>query len=102
MTRLRSCAATARQAARIAFITAAVVIGGSSTVFACPVCFGAEETSLIDGAKLGILVLLGITLAVQGAFVAFFFYLRRQAKRISDVDLDAEWSQLQRGPSRTS
>ena len=81
---------------------AAVVIGGSSTVFACPVCFGAEETSLIDGAKLGILVLLGITLAVQGGFVAFFLYLRRRAKRISDVDLDAEWSQLQRGGSRTS
>ena len=73
-----------------------------TTLLACTMCFGAEETSLIDGAKLGILVLLGITIAVQGAFVAFFFYLRRQAKRISDVDLDAEWSRLQRGGSRTS
>ena len=81
---------------------ALVVIGGSSSVFACPVCFGAEETALIDGAKLGILVLLAITLAVQGAFVAFFLYLRRRAKRISDADLDTEWSQLQKGASRTS
>ena len=100
MIRLRSVAASARQARRIAFLTvAAVVIGGASPAFACPVCFGAEETALIDGAKLGILVLLGITLAVQGAFV---FDLRKQAKRISDVDLDAEWSRLQRGGSRTS
>lgn len=91
-----------RTLTRAVLTIAAVVIGGSSSVFACPVCFGAEETALIDGAKLGILVLLGITIAVQGAFVAFFFYLRRQAKRISDVDLDAEWSRLQRGGSRTS
>ena len=68
---------------------------------ACTVCFGAEESSLIDGAKLGVLVLLAITLLVQGAFVGFFLYLRARAKRIADLDLDEEWSELQRGP-RTS
>jgi heme/copper-type cytochrome/quinol oxidase subunit 2 len=100
---MKAPAARARRALTSAVLTiAAVLVGGSSTVFACPVCFGAEETALIDGAKLGILVLLGITLTVQGAFVAFFFYLRKQAKRISEVDLDAEWSRLQRGGSRTS
>jgi hypothetical protein len=98
MTRLRSCAATARQALATA---AAVIIGGSSSVFACPVCFGAEETSMVDGTKLGVLVLLVITLAVQGAFVGFFLYLRKRAKRIADIDLDTEWSELQ-GPSRAS
>ena len=51
---------------------------------------------MIDGTKLGILVLLGITLAVQGGFVAFFLYLRKRAKRIADIDLDNEWSELQR------
>jgi heme/copper-type cytochrome/quinol oxidase subunit 2 len=85
-----------------AIITAtAVVLGGSSSVFACPVCFGAEETSMIDGTKLGILVLLAITIAVQGAFVGFFVYLRKRAKRIADIDLDTEWSELQ-GASRSS
>ena len=38
---------------------------------ACPACFGAAETSMIDGAKLGVLVLLAILFAVQGGFVAF-------------------------------
>jgi hypothetical protein len=82
---------------------AAVVIGGSSSVLACPVCFltGAEETSIVDGTRLGILALLAITLAVQGAFVGFFFYLRQRAKRIAEVDLDVEWSELQGGASRT-
>ena len=75
----------------------AVVIFGSSSVFACPVCFGAEETSMIDGAKLGVLVMLAITLAVQGGFLSFFLYLRKCAKRAADVELDTEWSELQRG-----
>jgi len=88
-------------AARVLMIAAAVMIFGSSTVFACPVCFGAEETPMIEGAKLGVLLLLAITLAVQGGFVGFFLYLRKRAKRIADIDLDTEWSELQRGP-RTS
>ena len=83
----------------VALTTAAVLIGGSSRVFACPMCFGAEETSMIDGAKLGILVLLVITFAVQGAFVGFFLYLRKRAKRVAELELDTEWSELQR--SRT-
>jgi hypothetical protein len=85
-----------------AIATAALaVIGGGTSVLACPVCFGAEETSMIDGTKLGILVLLAITFAVQGGFVGFFLYLRRRAKRMAEIDLDTEWSELQ-GVSRTS
>jgi hypothetical protein len=80
---------------------AAVIIGGSSSLLACPVCFGAEETSMIDGAKLGVLVMLAILFAVQGGFVAFFLYLRKRAKLNADVELDTEWSELQRSP-RTS
>ncbi len=87
---------------RQAFATAvAVVIFGSSSVLACPVCFGAEETSMIDGAKLGVLVLLAITLVVQGGFVGFFIYLRKRAKHIADIELDTEWSQLQGAPTKS-
>jgi hypothetical protein len=85
---------------RVLTMAVAMVIGGSSSVFACPVCFGlldAQDSSMIDGTRLGILVLLAITLAVQGAFVAFFLYLRKRAKRIADLDLDTEWSELQMG-----
>ena len=82
-------------------MTAAVaIIFGSSRVLACPVCFGAEETSMVDGAKLGVLVMLAVTLAVQGGFVGFFLYLRKRAKRIAEVDLEIEWSKLQSGTSR--
>jgi hypothetical protein len=84
-----------------AMTAAFVVMPGSASLFACPMCFGAEESSLIDGAKLGVLVMLAITLAVQGGFLGFFLYLRRRAKRIADIELDTEWSELQSGP-RTS
>ena len=102
MTRLRRTlaplAATARQARfRLLIATAAaVLVGGSSTLLACPVCFGAEETSMIDGAKIGVIVMLVILFAVQGAFVGFFLYLRKRAKRNADIELDHEWSELQR------
>jgi hypothetical protein len=73
---LRPFAAVARPAvavARHALATmAAMMIGGGASLLACPMCFGAEETPLIDGAKLGVLVMLGVLFAVQGGFVAFF------------------------------
>jgi hypothetical protein len=87
---------------RIVVTAAAFLVGGGSTVLACPACFGAAESSLIDGAKLGVIVLLAITLVVQGGFAGFFLYLRKRAKRMADVELDAEWSELQRGSRRTS
>ena len=87
--------------ARILATTTAVLIGGGSSVLACPMCFGAEETSMVDGTKLGVLVMLGILLAVQGGFVAFFLYLRKRAKLSADIELDDEWSKLQRSPRTT-
>jgi hypothetical protein len=86
--------------ARVVSTAAAVAIGGTS-LLACPACFGAEETALIDGTRLGVLAMIIVTFAVQGAFVAFFFYLRRRARSNADAELDMEWSELQRG-SRTS
>jgi hypothetical protein len=65
-------------------------------VIACTMCFGAQETGIIDGAKIGVLVMLGVLFAVQGGFVAFFLYLRKRAKRIADIELDSEWSELQK------
>lgn len=86
---------------RMLLTAGAVLSGGTSTLWACPACFGAEETGMIDGAKLGVLVMLAILLVVQGCFVSFFLYLRKMAKRNAEVELEAEWSELQR-VSRTS
>ena len=89
-------AAFRRLSITVVTTTIAVLIGGSSSLLACPVCFGAEETAMIDGTKLGILVLIAVLLAVQGGFVGFFLYLRKRAKANADLELDTEWSKLQR------
>ena len=70
----------------------------TTAMVACAVCFGAEETSMIDGAKLGVLAMLVVLFAVQGGFLGFFLYLRKRAKRIADIELDTEWAELQRAP----
>ncbi len=67
------------------------------TILACALCFGAEGSSLIDGARLGVIALLAVTLAVQGAFVGFFLYLRKRARYVAELGLQEEWSELQRG-----
>ena len=67
-------------------------------VLACTMCFAAQETSMIDGTRLGVLVMLAVLFAVQGGFVAFFLYLRKRAKLNAEVELDTEWSELQRSP----
>lgn len=89
-----------RAARQVLTTAAAVVFGGSASVLACPMCFGAEETTLVGGTKLGVLALLIVLLAVQGAFVGFFIYLRQRAKRIAELDIDIEWSELQGGASK--
>ena len=72
----------------------------TTMLVACSMCFGAEETPMIDGAKLGVIALLAVTLVVQGGFAGFFFYLRKRAKQIAELELEEEWADLQRG-SRT-
>ena len=94
---LRLAALAQGRSLQVAVLTAAfIVISGGARLLACPMCFGAEETSMIDGTKIGIFVLLAVTLSVQGAFAGFFFYLRNRAKRLADEDLDTEWSKLQK------
>jgi len=85
-----------RTVATLMAVLAAVLLV-SSPALACPQCFGAEETTMVDGTKMGVLVMLTITLSVQGGFVGFFFYLRKRAKANAEVELDTEWSELQKG-----
>ena len=87
---------------RRAFTTAAaVMIGGGTSALAAQEAQLVGDTSIMDGAKFGILMMLAITFAMQGAFVGFFLYLRRRAKRIADIDLDTEWLEVQSTPRRS-
>lgn len=66
-------------------------------ILACASCFSAEvDSPMTDGARLGVWLLLAVTICVQGGFAAFFIQLRRRARRAHDAQLEAEWSELQR------
>ena len=64
----------------------------------CPSCFGQADGPMVESARLGIWLLLGVTVGLQGSFAAFFLYLRRRAARLRrrESEIDAEWSRLQR------
>jgi heme/copper-type cytochrome/quinol oxidase subunit 3 len=77
-----------------------LLLAGAGQVLACPSCYGDAEGPMIDAARLGMWLLLGVTFAIQGGFIAFFLYLRRQARRAQHQALDEEWSRLQRSQAR--
>lgn len=88
-----------RRALRGVFLSAAVLALAvtASPALACPSCFGRAEGPLVDAARLGMWLLLAVTLGLQAAFVLFFLHLRRRAARAASEALDDEWSRLQRG-----
>ena len=54
----------------------------AASMLACAACFSANvDSPLVDGAKSGVWLLLGVTLSVQGGFAAFFIHLWRRARR---------------------
>ncbi len=85
-----------RRSARIIAGIITTLLAGAPAALACPVCFGVEDSTLVSGTKAGVWVMVAITVAVQVAFVSFFLYLRRRAKLIAKLELDDEWSELQK------
>ena len=80
-------------------VTAAVLwLVAHDAVRACQSCYGKAEGAMIDGARMGVFLLVAVTLSVQVGFVAFFFHLRRRARQAEEDLLNTEWTDLQRGP----
>jgi hypothetical protein len=85
-----------RRLALVAGALAVLALSGAAPALACPSCFSRAEGPLVDAARVGMWLLLAVTFALQGAFVAFFLYLRRRAAAAADQAIDEEWSRLQR------
>ena len=72
-----------RTALRYVFCFAAVCCLLSAVrTFACPVCFGDPNSSLVKGTSNGILFLLGVIGLVQIGFVALFVTFWRRARTL--------------------
>ena len=69
-----------------------VSIFGTRAAEACSVCYGQAEGPMIDAAKLGVWLLFGLVLAIQLAFLTFFLYLYRRAKRYRAKHPEVRWA----------
>jgi hypothetical protein len=80
---------------RLALVIAVAVVAAAvaPAAHACQSCFGAEDSPLIDGARVGAFALIGVTVAVQIAFVAFFLYLRRRARIVAAMEASSPWAE---------
>lgn len=82
---------------------AALLLGAlqAAPAVACDVCYGAAASGspLVSGARLGVFLLLGITVAVLGGFAKFFFYLRNRARQTETDQIASEWAEFQRSSS---
>jgi len=85
-----------RRRAALGLLAAAVLLSSTGPALACPSCFGQAQGPLVDAARLGIWLLLAVTFCLQGAFAAFFLYLRRRAASGADQPLDEEGPRLRR------
>jgi hypothetical protein len=47
-------------------------------LLACSICFGAADGPMLDAARLGVLVMAGVTLAMLTAFGMFFVRIARR------------------------
>ena len=78
---------------RTALMAAAVVwMSSPGPALACSTCFGEAEGPMIDAARMGTWLLLGVVLCVQVAFAAFFVDLHRRAARLGRNASEVQWS----------
>lgn len=57
------------------------LIAAPRAAFACPVCFGENDSPMALAMNMGILFMLIIVAGVLGAFASFFIYLIRRASQ---------------------
>ena len=58
------------------------LLAAPRAAFACPVCFGENDSPMALAMNMGILFMLVIVAGVLGAFASFFIYLIRRARRV--------------------
>jgi hypothetical protein len=64
-------------------LSTALMIAAPRAVFACPVCFGQNDSPMASAANLSILVMLVIVGGVLAGFASFFIYLMRRARMVA-------------------
>jgi hypothetical protein len=67
----------------VAFV-ALLSVAAPRAALACPVCFGQSDEPLAKAMNMGILLMLGVVVAVLGGFASFIMSLARRS-RLADT-----------------
>ncbi len=70
-------------------LSAVFALGVPRAAFACPVCFGQNDSPLATAMNMGILLMLVVVAGVLTAFASFFIYLIRRAKMVQESPAEA-------------
>jgi heme/copper-type cytochrome/quinol oxidase subunit 2 len=64
-----------------------LVLAASELALACPICFRVEENATTDGVQAAVLVLVGVTTVVLGAFARFIVgFVKRESRHTGDPE----------------
>ena len=66
------------------------LLAAPRVAFACPVCFGDNDSPMAVAMNMGILFMLIVVAGVLGAFASFFIYLIRRANQSAEASAAAE------------
>jgi len=61
----------------------AVMALSPRTAFACPVCFGQNDSPMAVATNMGILAMLVVVAGMLASFAGFFVYLNRRARLVN-------------------
>ena len=69
------------------FFVLTFVAAASEVALACPICFRVEENATTDGAQAAVLVLVGVTTVVLGAFARFVVgFVKRETRQSKEPE----------------
>ncbi len=71
--------------ARLAAFALAAILTAPGAAWACPVCYGAADNAMIDGAKASVLFMGALVYCLLGVVVAVVFALRRRVRKLADA-----------------
>jgi hypothetical protein len=87
--------------ALVGVVVASVLLLVPRAAFACPVCFGQNDSPLALGINYGIVAMLGFVVSLWVAFGSFFIYLRRRARLVEAGALPAGDAARRSGADQT-
>jgi hypothetical protein len=67
-------------------LVACLVVLAPRAAWACPVCFGQNDSPLASAINLGVIAMLGVVVGVLTAFASFIVYLVRRARMVATHD----------------